>query len=184
MKINYAILPLVALMAITRVHHFGSAIALPDASLAVFFLAGLCFRNRAILVGLLLEAGVLDYVAINAFSVSDWCISPAYLFLIPTYGALWLAGRYSSRFANLDVAAFAYTLSLATLASSVAFLISNGSFYLFSGRYAEMAAYDYATAVAHYYGPYVSTALLYSAIGLVVIKARQVIVSQSQHREI
>lgn len=33
-------LTLAALMALTRYGHFGSAVSLPDASLAVFFLAG------------------------------------------------------------------------------------------------------------------------------------------------
>ncbi|WP_052700170.1 hypothetical protein [Methylocucumis oryzae] len=31
---------LIALMVVTRYHHFGDALHLPDASLAVFFLAG------------------------------------------------------------------------------------------------------------------------------------------------
>lgn len=170
--INKQALPLtfMTVMALTRIHHFGSAFSLPDASLAVFFLAGLCLNSRVLLAGLLLEAGVLDYLAINQFNVSDWCISPAYIFLIPTYAVLWQAGRYSARFTGLTSSQLALTVALATLATSAAFVISNGSFYLFSGRYAELGAADYVAAVARYYLPYLSSALIYTVAGLAIIK--------------
>ncbi|MFA5982473.1 MAG: hypothetical protein WC782_00490 [Methylococcaceae bacterium] len=170
MKINYAVLPLVALMALTRVHHFGSALSLPDASLAVFFLAGLCFKSRAILVGLLIEAGALDYLAIHYFSVSDWCISAAYVFLIPTYAVLWLAGRFAARHLNPTLSSHILALGCMLLATLLAFGLSNGSFYLFSGRYANMPVLDYVQRVSHYFGPYVGSAMVYAALGLFVIK--------------
>lgn len=184
MKINYSILPLIVLMALTRVHHFGSAWSLPDASLAVFFLAGLCFGNRALLAGLIVEAGVLDYLAINQFGVSDWCLSPAYVFLIPTYAVLWLAGRYSAGFSGPIVSSTGLTVVLATLATSAAFVISNGSFYLFSGRYSDLAAFDYAAAVARYYLPYLGSALLYTVAGLLAIKAVKLLPAPFRHKEI
>jgi hypothetical protein len=82
---NYlSTIPLVALMALTRVHHFGDAFSLPDASLAVFFLAGMSVSSFSFLGFLLLEAGVIDYVAITQFNVNDFCVSAAYVFLIPT----------------------------------------------------------------------------------------------------
>ena len=65
---------LVALMAMTRFNHFGSSVALPDASYAVFFLGGL-FLGRvraalAILAVLLVGAAMVDYYAINFAGVS------------------------------------------------------------------------------------------------------------------
>ncbi|MCX7097836.1 MAG: hypothetical protein NTV43_08035 [Methylococcales bacterium] len=36
---------LIALMVVTRYHHFGELLHLPDASMAVFFFAG-CYRNK------------------------------------------------------------------------------------------------------------------------------------------
>ena len=169
-KIDYLSIPLIALMALTRVHHFGSAFTLPDASLAVFFLAGLGFSSPYLLGFLLLEAGLIDYIAINQFQVSDWCISPAYIFLIPTYAVLWFAGRYCSRFKVLNVSELTTSLILLGLATSVAFGISNGSFYLFSGRYADVAFGQYATSVMQYYLPYMTSALVYGLLGLVLIK--------------
>lgn len=179
-KIDYSLLAIIALMAVTRVHHFGSAWSLPDASLAAFFLAGMLINNRLFLAVLLVEAGLLDYLAINQFGVSDWCLSPAYVFLIPTYGVMWLAGRYSARPSGSTL----QTLALAGLATSAAFLISNGGFYLFSGRYEELAVLDYARAVARYFQPYFSSTLLYTLVGLVAIKAVQPLPIHFQHKEI
>ena len=169
MKINYNMLALIALMAITRIHHFGSASLLPDASLAVFFLAGLWSSNRMLLAGILVEAAALDYLAVNQFNVSDWCLSPAYVFLIPTYAVLWLAGRYRAQFSASNTAQSTLTtLTAATLAVTTAFVISNASFYLFSGRYAELPAINYIEAVKQYYLPYLSVALLYTVLALVL----------------
>ncbi|MFZ2724618.1 MAG: hypothetical protein WAX77_00015 [Methylococcaceae bacterium] len=171
LKQNYPALILITLMALTRVHHFGDSFSLPDASLAVFFLAGLLVSNRYFLALLLVAAGLLDYVAINAFNVSDWCISPAYIFLIPTYAVLWFAGRYCTRFNNLDMSAFSLSTAIAAVATTAAFIISNGSFYLFSGRYADLSVLVYSQRVTQYYLPYLSGAMLYAVLGLAVIKA-------------
>jgi hypothetical protein len=50
----------------------------------------------------------------------------------------------------------------------VAFLISNGSFYLFSGRYADLSLGQYVAGVAKYYPPYLGYSLMYLAIAVVV----------------
>ncbi|MDD5271247.1 MAG: hypothetical protein PHU14_00880 [Methylovulum sp.] len=172
---NLAILPLLALMAATRVHHFGSAWSLPDASLAVFFLAGLYVSNRTWLAGLLVAAGLLDYLAINQFNVSDWCMSPAYVFLIPTYAVMWLAGRFFRMSAAAGKSGLALFVGLAAVAASVAFVISNGSFFLLSGRYADMSVVDYSVAVATYFPAYSGAALAYALLGLAVVKAGRVL---------
>ncbi len=151
---------LVLLMAATRSHHFDSLTHLPDASLAAFLLAGICLPLAAF-PALLLVAGLADYAAINHAGVSDWCFSPAYWFLIPTYAVMWYAGRfYAVRHSDSwrGLALFAAT---ALAATSAAFVISSGSFYLFSGRFADMTALQYAGSVAKYYGQYLSGAFLY-----------------------
>jgi len=38
LQVEYLPIPLIALMVLTRFHHFGDVLHLPDASLAVFFL--------------------------------------------------------------------------------------------------------------------------------------------------
>ncbi|MDD5228661.1 MAG: hypothetical protein PHN45_11415 [Methylococcales bacterium] len=171
---NYkTFLPLVALMGATRMHHFGSAFSLPDASLAVFFLAGLFFSSRAFFVALLIEAGLLDYVAISHFGVSDFCVSPAYVFLIPTYFAMWFGGRLSSKFKSMQGTELTLSIpAMATLfaATTSAFLMSNGSFYWLSGRHPNGTMPEYIERALHYYPPYTGYALMYVVLGFGVVK--------------
>lgn len=159
---------LVLLMAATRYHHFGDTLRLPDASLAVFFAAGFYLPRRWPLALLMGEAALVDYLAITVGGVSAWCVSPAYVFLIPTYGAMWLGGRwYARRHALAWPSAIPLVVAL-TLSGSLAFLISNGSFYLLSGRFPELSWAQYAERVARYFWPYLSTVFVYAgAIGFV-----------------
>jgi len=170
-KFGAICLLLAALMAATRFNHFGSAVALPDASLAVFFLGGLLLTGyrRASFAAfsvLIIEAGVIDYYATSVQGVSDWCMTPAYWFLIPTYGSLWLAGRWVAlrnpmKDSSMESKGLIEMGLTAWAASSFAFVFSNATFYLFSGRFAEMNMVEYASRVASYYVTYVSFAMLY-----------------------
>ncbi|TRW96155.1 hypothetical protein [Candidatus Methylobacter oryzae] len=168
LQADYLPIPLIALMALTRFHHFGDVLHLPDASLAVFFFAGF-YRNKAFFAFLLVLAGLIDAIAI-ANGTSSWCVSPSYVFLIPTYAVMWFAGRYCSAFKSLKPAKLAVQFGVAALATSTAFAISNGSFYLFSGRYPDLSWGQYFSRVAQYYPPYVSSALLYMILGYGVMK--------------
>jgi hypothetical protein len=182
---------LAALMAATRFNHFGSAVSLPDASYAVFFLGGL-YLSRFARVSvaafsvLIIEAGLIDYYATSVQGISDWCMSPAYWFLIPTYGSLWLAGRWlATRNAMNGHAMEGKGLSVLALAawaaSSFAFAFSNATFYLFSGRFTEMSAAEYASRVTQYYISYVSMALLYIACAVALRMAVDIVGRQRMH---
>ena len=155
---------LAALMAATRYFHFGSALYLPDASLAVFFLAGFALSRAAYFPALLLEAGAIDYLAIAIGGVSDWCVTPAYWFLIPTYACLWLGGRWCAARHRPDWRGPALSGGALLAAASLAFLISNASFYLLSGYFTDMGWVEYGARVAKYYPLYVASALGYVAI--------------------
>ena len=154
-------LVLAALMAATRMHHYGSALHLPDASLAVFLLAGFFIASPLLFAGLLLEAGALDYVAITHLGVSDFCVTPAYWFLIPTYAVLWFSGRYYARIHQHSLRSLGVFAGIAFAAVSAAFFISNGSFYWFSGRYTDTNMTEYLARAAQYYAPYLSSGMLY-----------------------
>jgi len=156
------ILALSLLMALTRSDHFGSAISLPDASLAAFYLAGLFTGGIASLILLLTQAALLDYIAITHWQVSDYCISPAYVFLIPTYAVMFLAGRWSAKYyRTFNINNSIHQLSYLFMAGSIAFLISNGSFYLLSGKFPDMSVLQYSERVIKYYPAYISSTLLY-----------------------
>ena len=168
LQVEYLPIPLIALMVLTRFHHFGDVLHLPDASLAVFFFAGF-YRKKAFFGFLLALAALIDFLAIES-GTSSWCVSPAYVFLIPTYAVMWFAGRYCSTFKAMKIAELAKSAGLLTLATSAAFVISNGSFYLFSGRYEDLTLGDYFAGVAQYYLFYVGAALIYVVAGFAIVK--------------
>ncbi|HEY6096360.1 MAG TPA: hypothetical protein VIU93_15575 [Gallionellaceae bacterium] len=174
---------LALLMAVTRGSHFGSGSYLPDATLAVFLLGGFFltgFGRAAMLVFgvLLLEAGAIDYYAVNAAGVSDWCVTPAYWFLIPTYAVMWLGGSWFAGQQQNGWRSLAQFAGVSWLATSGAFLVSEGSFYLLSGRYGDMSVGEYASGAAQYYLPYLAGSLMYLALAAVVyvllVNARKV----------
>lgn len=170
-------LALVALMAATRMHHFGTALHLPDASLAVFLLAGFLVASPLMFGTLLIEAAALDYVAITHLGVNDYCVTPAYGFLIPTYAVLWFAGRYVARNHQDSLRGLGLFAAVSLLAVNVAFVISNGSFYLLSGKFADMSMAEYASRMTQYYLPYVSGAVVYliPAVMLYVLFTRRAV---------
>jgi hypothetical protein len=155
-------------MATTRFNHFGSAFSLPDASWAVFFLGGLYLAqyaraSLAVFIMLILQAGLMDSYVTTVQGVSDWCITPAYWFLIPTYGGLWFVGRWFALHHSFAGKGLVWLTGSAWAANSFAFLLSNASFYLVSGRVSEMTMTEYASRVSGYYVSYVFMSMLYIA---------------------
>jgi len=179
---------LVALMAATRFEHFGSAVSLPDASLAVFFLGGMYLSRsvRASIVAfalLILEAGLIDYYATTMQGVSDWCMTPAYWFLIPTYGSLWLTGRWFVMRYALEGRGLIRFALVVWAACSFAFMFSNATFYLFSEHFSDMSAAEYVSRVFKYYGSYVSVALLYISCAVALHILFEIVSKQRSHTQ-
>ena len=150
-------LALAALMAATR----GQAFApigqhLPDASLAVFFLAGFYLVGRGagqalgVFAALFALATAIDLMAIGWGGVSGYCMTPAYWMLVPAYGAAfgigrWYAGRHQDSAATLPLLVAA--LLVAGLAAE---LFASGGFYLFSGRFESLSAEGLGHALTDY----------------------------------
>lgn len=128
---------LAALVIMTRGHHFASINSLPSASVAVFFLAGLYLRPSWVFAALLALCASLDYAAITYGGVSNFCATPAYGFLLPAYGAMWLAGRWFAKHYRFSPKAILPLLASVTVGASVSQLFSSGGFYFFGGRYAD-----------------------------------------------
>ena len=159
---------LALLMAATRPHAIGALTHLPDASIAIFFAAGFYLGRWLLFVLYFSFAVLLDFLSITAGGVSSFCVTPAYGFLIPTYAAAWQAGlMFRKHYALSGRAALIFT-ALAFAAASVAFLISNGSFYLLSGYYAEPDWAEYWRGLGLYYPYYLTSALAYlAALGVI-----------------
>lgn len=159
-------LGLAALMAVTRFHHFGSLLHLPDASLAVFFLGGLALGRVALFGAFLAQAALVDWLAITYGGVNGWCVTPAYASLIAAYGCLWAAGLWCAgrpRDRLRDWAPLGAALAIGT---ALWFVISNASFYAFSGYFDDLSAAEYAARVTKYFLPYFASAAGYVAVAL------------------
>ncbi|MGR8929114.1 MAG: hypothetical protein ACU836_00635 [Gammaproteobacteria bacterium] len=175
---------LMALMAATRFHHFGTPLALPDASLAVFFLAGLWLGGRYLFATLLAEAAIIDYLAITKFGVSDFCVTKAYVFLVGSYGAMWLGGKWCRQFGELSINSLLQRFGALIVATSAAFLFSNGSFYWLSGRYVAPHWAQYIERFAMYYPPYLSHTAVYVVAIFAVVSLLKAILANKSARHI
>jgi hypothetical protein len=154
---------LAAAMFATRMEHFGTIASLPDASLAVFFFAGMWLVQRRWFVLLSGVATLTDYYAFAQSGVSESCFTPAYPFLAAAYGCLWVAGE---RVRVQATDAIAGPMLAAVVAIVGAFAISNLSFFAFSGQFAAMTVGEYVARTVRYAPSYVIYAVLYVAAGL------------------
>jgi hypothetical protein len=160
-----AAIALAVLMAVTRIHHFGIGNVAPDASTGVFFLAGALLASPWWLAALLVEAVVLDGVAIGFMKVADACMSSGYALLVPAYGALWLAGRTLRTNAKPDLLTTGKFVCLVCGGTAVFFIVSNLGYFLGSEFY-NLGIAEYVTRVTRYFPTYLTVTLFYSAFGL------------------
>jgi hypothetical protein len=130
-------LALAALMAATRGQHFALASHLPDASLAVFFLAGVYLRPAWAFPALFALSAGIDLAAVTWGGVSAFCITPAYGFLLPAYAALWAAGRWYAGRHRESWSTLIPLAGAALVGATLSELLSTGGFYLFSGAFAD-----------------------------------------------
>ena len=142
---------LAMLMGVTRGYHFTALEPLPSASWAVFFLAGVYLRSRWVFPALLAEAALLDFVAITWGGVSSFCVSPAYGFLLPAYGTLWLAGHWYAKEHHDRVTTLLPLAISMVVGVAVCELISSGSFYVLSGRFDQITVAAFSSQFAQYF---------------------------------
>jgi hypothetical protein len=161
---------LAILMAVTRIHHFGIGTVAPDASTGVFFLAGLFIASPWALAALLVEAVILDGVAIGFLKVADACMSSGYALLAPAYAALWFAGRALRKTETLDVMAAAKFVCFVVAGTAAFFIVSNLGYFLGSDFY-QLGLAEYVTRVTRYFPTYLTVTLFYSAAGVAVYVA-------------
>tara|TARA_R110001583_G_scaffold107837_1_gene256524 strand:+ start:721 stop:1302 length:582 start_codon:yes stop_codon:yes gene_type:complete len=177
---------LIAVMAITRGHHFASLSHLPSATLALFFLAGLYLSGKWMFGVLLAEAVVLDYLAITFGGVSSFCISPAYALLLPAYGSLYLAGRWYKQHYQFNVSTLLPLSASLIIATAISKVFSSGGFYVFSGRYAEPTLIEFGHRFIKYYPSSLSNLAFYIAIAIIchvlIVSLTSTATKQSGHQ--
>jgi hypothetical protein len=125
-------------MLLTRSSHVLTQVSLPDASLALFLLGGLCLSANfktsmcwfAAFFGL---ATAIDFGAAAFDPAQGFCLTNGYWGLIPSYAALWFGGLWLSKQKNAFSPLPFVLVSLG--ATFIAFVLSTQTYYLFSGRF-------------------------------------------------
>ncbi len=168
---------LILLLIATRDQHFATLHSLPGASWAVFFLAGVYLRPQWILPALLVTVWMVDFtphlltgstLAEIASGGEAYCLTPAYLFLLPAYSALWLSGRWYAGQYRFEWRTL-LPLSAAVVVGAISCeLFSSGGFYLFSGRIAEPTLAGFTTGVMGYFPGYLQSLVFYIGIAAVI----------------
>jgi hypothetical protein len=155
-----------AIILLTRSTQFAFPGAPPDATLALMLLGGMWIRRWAGFAGLVAAAFAADCLAIGGLGVPDYCVSPAYVGLLPTYLTVWLCGSWLQA-RRLHAALFAW-LGTMLVASLAAFIISNAFWFAFSGGFSWWTLTRFAAAVAPYFPAYAGPALAYVALAWLV----------------
>jgi hypothetical protein len=171
---------LAALMAVTRGQHSALATHLPDASLAVFFLAGVYLRPAWAFPALFGLGALIDTVAVTWGGVSGFCITPAYALLIPSYGALWAAGRWYAGRHHQSWFTLVHLVGAVLVGATVSEVFSTGGFYLFSGVFADPGLEGLVMGLVKYLPTTLGNLALYLGLaalvhlGVVLIQPRRV----------
>ena len=159
-------LVLAAVMAATRLNHFG---LVPDASWAVFFVAGFYLRGSArwAFPALMALAVAVDYLVITGSGQSFWshyCMSPGYWFLVPAHASMWLGGSLLRRaYRGLEPRALAL-LAVSVFASVAAcHFFAQAGFYWLASAVAEPTVAGWAKNYADWFLPYLRNASMYVA---------------------
>lgn len=162
------VVTLFVLILFTRTNGSSLMVNPPDATLGAFFLAGL-FAPSVLVFALLFGAGALaDWFSFQ-LGVTDWCFTPAYWFLIPTYGCLWFAGYHCRKINLLSIVGAWQATGLLAVATTAAYLISTYSFFWFSGRIVNQRQIEaYEAGILQYFPTYIGWAFFYAALGLAV----------------
>jgi len=159
---------LVLLISATRSHHFASIHHLPGASWAVFFLAGVYLRSVWALPGLLGLTWVLDFASFTFGGGSGFCLTSAYVFLLPAYSALWLAGRWYANHYQFAWRTLPVLIASVLVGTFACELFSSGGFYFFSGRFVDTSLAEFGQRLIQYYPQYLQSVVFYVAIAAVI----------------
>ena len=168
-------LGLALVMGVTRFHPSLLHHALWDASWGVFFLAGFWLRGqgRWAFPLLMAEAVLVDYLVISGQGIDFWshyCVSAAYWFLLPSYGALWLGGSWLAKHQQgLNLRTLGLAAATLLVAEGVCYLVSNGSFYWLSASVpAPRSLGAWFGNLGDWYLPFLAGTAVYVALGAVL----------------
>lgn len=159
---------LLLMMLVTRPHMLNH---LQDASWAIFLLLGFYIRSHIAFIGFMVTAIVIDLAVVEYTQIDNYCMTPAYPFIIPAYAVLWGAGRWLAG-QHQSHGSYRKTLIQGTLAAvlaiTICFGITNIGFYWFSEHFEDMSLSAYAADVAKYLVAFMQTTFFYLTVAVIM----------------
>ncbi len=168
---------LALLIVTTRNEHFITLHTLPAASWAAFFLAGVYLRPLWVLPAMLAFVWGLDFFPHLASGASlaeivsgghAFCLTLAYFFLVPAYGALWFAGRWYAGQHRFQWRTLLPLVGAALAGVTLCEVISSGGFYFFSGRFADTTLVEFGSRLMRFFPASVQAFAFYLVSGAAV----------------
>lgn len=161
---------LTLLMLATRGHHFSSFDQLPSSSTAIFFIAGMYLRNIKSFWYFYLLSIAIDLTSSYFRGHFSDCLTLAYPALALCYATMFYAGFYSRANWSKHATIFSIVnISIALfIATSVSFILSNGSYYLLSGKFPDLSWTQYSLRVDQYFFRYVTNPIFYVVSAVVI----------------
>ena len=156
------------MLIITREYHFASWHSLPGATWAVFFIAGVYLKPKWTLPLLLLLTWTLDFSAFKWGSASDFCLTPAYAFLLPAYSSLWLAGYWYSKHYHFSFRTLPLLIFSVFIGAFFCELFSSGGFYLFSGYFSQPNLTEFIARELIYFPAYLFSLYFYISVAALI----------------
>jgi hypothetical protein len=153
---------LTAIIILTRSSHFGTNFLLPDATLAALFLIGMLMKKIRWLTIAICVAFTVDFYALGFAGISDYCMSLGYWGLIPTYTMVWGVGRFLAK--QNQPFALSLFIPAAVFSTSLAFILSNSFWYVFSDKVNSLTLVEFSMRVAQYFAPYLGYTMLYLTV--------------------
>lgn len=139
-----------------------------DASWAIIFLVGFYLRNYLGLPMLILSTIAIDFAVIAARGGhQDYYLTPSYLFIIPAYSALWLAGRYVASKYSESLTGLLTLIGSAVVGIILCDLISSAGFYWMSAPMVELSTAEFLSRIVAFMPLSLKSTLLYLAIAAV-----------------
>jgi hypothetical protein len=156
------ILFLAGTLILTRGSHFLTEYSLPDASLVIFLILGI-FAPSLILFALFFIMGSLIDFGSAIFDISKaFCLTDGYWGLIPTYYLMFMSGQLvksKNLLNNINI-----FLVILLGSTSLAFVISTNSYYMFSGRFGNPGFMESIIQGWNYYPSYLVPNIIYGLI--------------------
>ncbi len=163
---------LALLMLLSRPFPMTKVIHLADASNAIFFISGLILLPNRFLFGFIGLTVLLDFISIQFFGTSSFCISRAYACQWPAFAALWFSGRLLTQ-THYNFYTIPTIITGFSLVQTFAFLITSGSFYFFSGRFPDPTLAGMITRSERYFSGYFLGGFWYIALFIMTMTCLQ-----------